>query len=139
VTVRLAEIAACFEGEIPSVIVTSSDDGEPNLAHLSQVLLVDDEHVAASNQFFTKTSANLAANPLATLLCVDPRDLVSYKLLVRHERTDAEGDVFERARRSIELIASATGMEGVFALRSIDVFRVLDVSTVPSRATTTRP
>jgi adenylate cyclase len=135
VTIPLGDIARCFEGEIPSVIVTSSEAGEPNLAHLSQVLLVDDDHVAASNQFFTKTSVNLAVNPLATLLCVDPGDLRSYKLLVRHERTDAEGPVFERARRSIELIATATGMEGVFALRSIDVFRVLDVAAVASRGT----
>jgi adenylate cyclase len=133
VSIPLADIARCFEGEIPSVIVTSSAAGEPNLAHLSQVLLVDDDHVAASNQFFTKTSANLAANPLATLLCVDPADLLSYKLLVRHERTEDEGPVFDRARRTIELIATATGMVGTFALRSIDVFRVLDVAAVPSR------
>ncbi|MCU1483742.1 MAG: Adenylate cyclase [Actinomycetia bacterium] len=134
-SIPLATIAACFEGEIPSVIVTSSAEGEPNLAHLSQVLFVDDARVAASNQFFTKTSANLAANPLATLVCVDPHQLLSYTLLVRHERTDVDGEVFDRARRSIELIASATGMEGVFALRSIDVFRVLDVAAVPSRGT----
>jgi adenylate cyclase len=132
-TIPLGDIARCFEGEIPSVIVTSSATGEPNLAHLSQVLLVDDDHVAASNQFFTKTAANLAVNPLATLLCVDPGDLRSYKLLVRHDKTDVDGPVFDRARRSIELIATATGMQGVFALRSIDVFRVLDVAAVPSR------
>ena len=57
--VPLSEIARCFEGEIPALMATSSPDGEPNLAHLSRVYLVDDHQVATSNQFFTKTVANL--------------------------------------------------------------------------------
>ena len=97
-TVELSDIAGCFQGSIPSIIATSSSDGEPNVAHLSQVFLVDDQHVATSNQFFAKTMANLAENPLATLMCPDPADLTSYKLLVRHVGTQREGALFDAAR-----------------------------------------
>lgn len=133
-TIALASIGRCFEGTIPAVIATCSASGEPNLAHLSQVFLVDDEHVATSNQFFAKTSANLAANPFAVLLCPDPVDLVTYRLLVQHERTERDGPLFESAGASIDAIAGLTGMAEVFALRAIDVFRVLDVDRAASRA-----
>jgi adenylate cyclase len=133
VSISLASIGRCFEGTIPAVIATSSASGEPNLAHLSQVFMVDAEHVATSNQFFAKTSANLAVNPLAVLLCPDPVDLVTYKLLVQHERTDTEGSLFESAGASIDAIAALTGMVDVFSLRAIDVFRVLDVSVAAAR------
>ena len=98
-SIPLAEIARCFEGEIPTVLATCSAAGEPNVVHLSRVYLVDDHHVAISNQFFTKTVANLAANPLATMVCVDPQTCDSYKLLVRYERSEDEGEVFEAVRR----------------------------------------
>lgn len=128
--IPLAELARCFEGEIPCLMATCSAQGEPNLAHLSRVYLVDDEHVATSNQFLTKTAANLVANPMASLLCVDPLTVYSYKLLLCHERTERDGALFEDMRRSIELIASLTGMTGVFALRAAEVFRVLDAEAM---------
>ena len=131
-TIALRDIARCFEGEVPSLIATCSPEGEPNLAHLSRVFLVDEHHVATSNQFFTKTVKNLAANPLATLLCIEPVTILPYKLLVRHERSESEGELFDIVCRSIEMIASLTGMSHVFALRSVDVFRVLDVEAVAS-------
>ena len=49
----LASIRDCFEGVIPSIIATLDADGLPNVSYLSQVYLVDDEHVALSNQFFS--------------------------------------------------------------------------------------
>lgn len=131
--ISLASISACFQGEIPSLIATASGSGEPNVAHLSQVLLVDADHVAISNQFFTKTSANLAENPVATLLCLHPSTLATYKLLVRSVGSETSGPLFDSVRSSIEAIASLTGMADVFALRSIDVFRVLEVELVPGR------
>jgi adenylate cyclase len=126
-TLVLTDIARCFEGTIPSIIATSSSAGEPNVAHLSQVFLVDDQHVATSNQFFAKTMANLAENPLATLMCPDPVAIITYKLLVRHEGSQSEGALFDAARASIDAIAALTGMSGVFALKSMDVFRVLNI------------
>jgi adenylate cyclase len=132
-TTALTDITRCFQGTIPSLIATSSRAGEPNLAHLSQVFLVDDQHVATSNQFFAKTTANLAENPLAMLMCPDPLDMTTYKLLVRYEGTQREGALFDAARVSIDAIAALTGMDDVFALKSMDVFRVLNVETVALR------
>jgi hypothetical protein len=137
-TIPLASISRCFEGTIPALIATSSPTGEPNLAHLSQVFLVDADHVATSNQFFGKTMTNLAENPLAVLLCPDPLDLATYKLLLQHERSERDGALFESAGASIDAIAALTGMADVFALRAIDVFRVLDVSVAPSRLPSSR-
>ncbi|MDP9075546.1 MAG: pyridoxamine 5'-phosphate oxidase family protein [Actinomycetota bacterium] len=131
-TIALADIARCFEGEVPALLATCSPEGEPNLAHLSRVFLVDDQHVATSNQFFTKTVNNLAGNPLATLLCIDPVTVLSFKLLLRHERSEDHGELFDAVRRSIEVIASLTGMAHVFALRAVEVFLVLDVEAVIS-------
>ena len=133
VPIALADIARCLQGEIPSILAPCSADGEPNLVHLSQVLLVDDDHVAISNQFLDKSARNLAANPVATMLCPDPLSGVSFKLLARYERSEQEGTRFESARAQLDAIAALSGMEDVFALRSIDVFRVLDVSEVPTK------
>jgi adenylate cyclase len=96
------------------------------------VFRVDDEHVAISNQFFTKTIANLSVNPLATLVLVDPDGLTSYKFLIRHERSEEAGPLFDTMRRSIDSIAALTGMSDVFSLRAAVMFRVLDVSVAPS-------
>jgi adenylate cyclase len=133
-SLSLHDIARCFGGAIPAMLATSSRAGEPNLAHLSQVFLVDDTHVALSNQFFTKTMRNLAENPLGIVVCVDPVTLISYKLLVRHERSEDTGSVFESVRRSVVAIAAMSGMAEVFSLRSVEVFRVLNVEAVRTRA-----
>lgn len=132
-TIALTDIAWCFQGTIPSIIATSSRAGEPNVTHLSQVFLIDDEHVAASNQFFAKTIANLTENPLAMLMCPDPVDLTTYKLLVRHEGTQREGALFDAARLSIDAIAALTGMADVFVLKAMDIFRVLNIDAVAPR------
>lgn len=53
-TIRLRDLAACFEGVIPSIIATAAPDGTPNISYLSHVEVVDEEHVALSNQFFPR-------------------------------------------------------------------------------------
>jgi adenylate cyclase len=135
VSILLRDIVRCLQGEIPAILATCSADGEPNVTHVSQVILVDDTHVATSNQFFSKTTANLLQNPVATLLCPHPDSGISYKLLVQHERSESSGRLFDAARTELEAIAAMTGMSDVFALRAIDVFRVLDVREVASRGT----
>jgi adenylate cyclase len=127
----LREISRCFLGEIPTMMATCSADGTPTLVHLSQVLLVDDSHVAVSNQFLAKSAANLAVNPVASLVCIDPGTYDTYRLVARLLRSETDGERFDGARTSIEAIAALTGMTGVPRLRSIDVFRVLDVTLVP--------
>ena len=131
-TVKLSDIPHCFEGEIPAMLVTAAPDGTPNLNHLSQVFRIDDTHIAISNQFFTKTTKNLAANPLASVVMVEPRTLTNYRLLLRHERTDRDGPCFESMRRAIDAIAAMTGMSDVFALRAAEIFRVLAIDVVPT-------
>ncbi|MCU1502768.1 MAG: hypothetical protein JWM12_2122 [Ilumatobacteraceae bacterium] len=134
-TLAVDDIAGCYEGEIPALMCTSSADGTPNLVHISQVFRVDAQHVAISNQFLDKSIANLHSNPLATILCMEPGTMDSYRLLVRHVRTEGEGPTFTAVRRSIEAIAAMTGMSGVFALRAVEVLRVLHVEQIPSRGT----
>jgi predicted pyridoxine 5'-phosphate oxidase superfamily flavin-nucleotide-binding protein len=129
----LADLELCFEGVVPAVLATASAAGVPNVAHLSKVHLVDDEHIAVSNQFFSKTSRNLAENPTGSLLLLDPISFAEYRLAIRYERTERRGPVFDRLAADIETVAALTGMQGVFKLRSADVYRVLSIDRVVSR------
>ena len=128
--IKLSEISGCFEGVVPAVIATASRDGCPNVTPLSRVHFVDDNHVALSNQFFSKTIQNLAVNPRACICVVDPFTYDSYRLVLQYERTERRGPLFERMRRDIDAIAALTGMEGVFKLRSADVYRVVELDLV---------
>jgi len=123
----LRDIARCFEGIVPATIATASADGTPNVTHLSKVHLVDDDHVALSNQFFSKTTRNLAENPRASVVVVDPVSYDSYRLTLTYERTERRGPVFERLHRDIEAVAALTGMAGVFKLKSADIYRVVEL------------
>jgi predicted pyridoxine 5'-phosphate oxidase superfamily flavin-nucleotide-binding protein len=129
----LSDIAGCFEGIIPAEIATASAEGEPNVTHLSRVHMLDDDRVVLSNQFFSKTTRNLAENPVACVVVIDPTTYDSYRLLVQYERTERRGPVFERLRRDIDAVAVLTGMEGVFKLRSADIYRVLELERVAAK------
>jgi predicted pyridoxine 5'-phosphate oxidase superfamily flavin-nucleotide-binding protein len=125
--IKLSEISGCFEGVVPAVIATASRDGCPNVTPLSRVHFVDDNHVALSNQFFSKTVRNLAENPYASVLLIDPQTYDEYRLFVKYERTEKRGPVFDRLERDIELVAAMTGMSGVFKLKSADIYRVVEL------------
>ena len=86
-TIHLRDLQVCFEGVIPSIIATASPDGVPNISYLSHVALVDDEHVALSDQFFSKTAANIRGNNNAAVMLVDPRDGSQYRLSVIFQRS----------------------------------------------------
>jgi precorrin-2 methylase len=130
--IALSDIAACFEGLIPAEIATASADGVPNVTHLSRVHLVDDERVALSNQFFSKTTRNLAENPHACVVVGDPTTYDSYRMMRVYERTERRGPIFERLRGDIDAIAALTGMAGIFKLRSADIYRVEELEQVPA-------
>ena len=129
----LHSIRPCLEGAIPAIMATCDPDGTPNVAYISQVVYVDAAHVALSFQFFNKTRENILANPVATVLTMDPDTAARYRLTVRYLRTETAGPLFERMRAKLAGIASHTGMEGVFKLLGADVYRVQAIEAVPGR------
>jgi adenylate cyclase len=137
--VALRDLRDCFEGGVPAVIATASADGTPNVTYLSRVRMVDDERVALSNQFFSKTARNLAENPRACVLLVDATTFDEYRLWLAYERTDRRGPVFERLREDVDMTAALGGMQDVFKLRSADIYRVVEVELVPSSARLRNP
>lgn len=129
-TIRLRDLAACFEGVIPSIIATAAPDGTPNISYLSHVVLVDDERVALSNQFFSKTATNVRANPTAAVLIVDPRNGGQYRLDVTFEQTLDSGGLFEEMAIQLRATSTQVGMGAVMRLRGVDIYRVRAVQAV---------
>lgn len=133
-SLRLSDLHGCFEGVIPSIVATTSADGTPNISYLSHVVMVDEHHVALSNQFFAKTLANIRANPHVTLLLVDGNDGQQYTLDIRFERSVDEGELFERIALQLKASSAQVGMAGIMRLKSADIFEVLSLRAVPSAA-----
>ncbi len=129
--VDLAEVRPCLEGVIPAMVATTSADGTPNVAYISQVYYVDEGHVALSFQFFNKTRQNLLAHPRSTLLVLNPLNAVFYRLHLRYLRTEEEGPVFESMKAQLAGIASHSGMADVFRLRGSDIHEVIEVERLP--------
>lgn len=130
----LDDLAACFEGVIPSVISTVSGAGKPNISYLSHVVRVDALHVALSNQFFGKTGANLKDIPRAMILLVDGRTGEQYRLETLFVRSETAGPVFERTALHLNASSAQIGMADVMRLRAVDVFLVTAVTRVPTDA-----
>lgn len=126
----LESLRLCFEGAVPAVIATASADGTPNVTYLSRVHMVDQERVALSNQFFSKTARNLTENPRASVLLIEPTSYDQFRLRLVYERTERRGPVFERLRADIDALAALEGMEDVFKLQAADIYRVLDIEPV---------
>ncbi|MGE0330571.1 MAG: GAF domain-containing protein [Ramlibacter sp.] len=127
----LDAIRPCFEGAIPAMMGTCAADGTPNVAYISQVYYVDARHVALSFQFFNTTRRNILANPVATVLVLDPQTVSFYRLHLRYVRTETAGPLFEQMKAQLAGIASHTGMDGVFRLLGSDVYEVQQVEAVP--------
>lgn len=125
-SVPLASIEACFDGVLPSPICSCSRAGIPNVSYLSIVHRIGDDRVGLSNQFFNKTRANIRENPFAQAIVVSPETGDQYRLDLHYEGTETEGPVFHRMKTRLDAVASQTGMSHVFALRGVDVYRVLE-------------
>ncbi len=126
----IRDLRRCFDGRVPAVISTCSATGIPNITYLTAVHPVDEERIALSNQFMSKTSRNLAENPWVTLLLLDPITSSEYRLVLHYERTDRRGRVFERLRDDVDKVAALTGMKDVFRLRSADICRIESIERV---------
>lgn len=129
-SIVLSDLRGCFEGAIPAVIATAAGDGTPNVTYLSRVQLVDDERVALSNQFFSKTARNLVENPRASIVLIEPQTYAQYRLTLAYERTERRGPVFERLREDVDALSAIVGMQDIFKLRAADIYRVVDIEVL---------
>lgn len=100
----------------------------PNVSYLSQVLRVDEDHVALSNQFFGKTMANLRANPQAAILLMDARTAQQFQIDALYAETVATGSIFERIAAQLAATSAQVGLHDVMRLRAVDIFHVTHVS-----------
>lgn len=122
----------CFEGVIPSIIATTAIDGTPNISYLSHVVRVDDRHVAISNQFFAKTTANIRANPRAMLMLVSGRTGAQFQLALTWTASHDQGALFDRMANELRASSAQAGMAGIMRLKAIDIFRVEAIVPVKS-------
>ena len=130
-SVRLETIRECLEGVIPGHIGTCDQDGMPNLAFLSQVQFIDNEHVALSYQFFNRTRQNVVAGSPVCVLLTSHLTGAQYRLNLHYLRTETAGPLFEQMKAKLAGIASHTGMSGVFRLLGADIYRVLGIQQIP--------
>jgi adenylate cyclase len=130
-TGSLESLATCFQGLLPAQLFTCSRDGMPNAAYLSHVDYVDHTHVALSFQFFNKSRRNIAENPQALVIVIDPDTGQGWQLRLKYVRSETEGPLFERMALRIEAIASYCGLKGIFKLRAADVYEVLSIACTP--------
>jgi hypothetical protein len=126
-----AEIRPVLDNGIPAVMVTCSGAGVPNATVISQVYFVDEDHVALSFQFFSKTIKNVRENPRAYVSLSDIAGRAHWALQLEFQRSETEGPIFDAMDMQIEAIATATGMSGIFKLRAADIYRVLSVERLP--------
>lgn len=132
--VTLESLAPCFQGIFPAQLFTCSSDGVPNAAYLSHVEYVDAGHVALSFQFFNKSRRNIAENPHALVIVVDPDTGQGWQLRLRYIRSETSGPLFDRMFLRIEAIASYCGLKGIFKLRAADVYEVRSIEPAVEEA-----
>lgn len=122
------EIKPAMQGVIPSQIATCSLDGAPNVTVVSQVYYVDQNHVALSYQFFSKTIKNIRENPRAHVWVISPETFESWDIEAEFDHSETSGPIFDAMDMQIEAIASMTGMKGIFKLKAADIYRVISVT-----------
>jgi predicted pyridoxine 5'-phosphate oxidase superfamily flavin-nucleotide-binding protein len=127
---RIADLQTCFAGVVPAVLGTRSAAGVPNVTYVSRVHPVDDERIAVSNQFLTKSRRNLAEDPHASLILVRPDTMEEFRFEIVFEQTLRKGPVFDRLRNDLSMVAALTGMQDVFRLQAADIFRVDSIERI---------
>lgn len=132
--IRLRDLRNSFEGVVPSIIATLDGDGMPNISYLSHVYYVDDNHVAVSNQFFSKTTRNVRLHGVATVMVVDPLTGSQHLLDVEFAQARESGDVFERISTHLDIMSSLQGVGNIMKLKSADIYRVTRIQEVMAAA-----
>jgi len=130
-TPTLESLWRCFDGVVPTTLATCDLQGIPNVSLISSVSYVDSKHVAVSRQFFNKTTRNLLENPHALAVMWDPLDLCVHRMRLRFDHSETEGPLFDAMASRIQVIASHTGLQGVFRLIAADVFEVTSIEADP--------
>jgi hypothetical protein len=125
------EIKPVMQNGVPAILVTCSAAGVPNTTIISQVYWVDEEHVALSFQFFSKTVRNIRENPFANVCLNDIEGGANWLLDIEYDHSETEGPIFDTMDMQIEAIASATGMSGIFKLRAADIYCVRSFEKIP--------
>lgn len=123
----LADHWECFEGIVPSVVVTAARDGTPNVSYISHVFYIDEDHVALSNQFMSKMVRNVRENPRLQVVVVNAVTGVQLILDLVFERAETSGPLFDTLATLVTAVATHHGMDHVMRLRSADIYRVLEV------------
>jgi len=121
------EIHPCLQGIFPATMVSCSLDGAPNATYVSQVYYVDDTHVALSFQFFNKTIRNVRENPYVSVLVTDPMGFSQWRLNIRYDHSETEGELYDQMEMQLEAVASMHGLDGIFNLQAADIYEVLSV------------
>jgi hypothetical protein len=124
--VPLEALRDSFEGIMPSVIATTDASGMPNVSYLSHVHYVDGDHVALSNQFFSKTAANVRLTGRATVVVLDGRTSLQHVLDLTFESSAQSGPIFDRIAAQLDVMASLQGKSHMLKLRAVDIYRVED-------------
>lgn len=126
----LEAIRDSFEGIMPSVIATTDAAGMPNISYLSHVHYIDSRHVALSNQFFSKTAANVRLTGKATVVVLDGRTSLQHILDLSFESSFQSGPIFDRISAHLDVMASLQGKSGMLKLRAVDIYRVDDCRAI---------
>lgn len=124
--VPLEALRDSFEGIMPSVIATTDAAGMPNISYLSHVHYVDSQHVALSNQFFSKTAANVRLHGKATVVVLDGRTSLQHVLDLAFESSSQSGPIFDRISAQLDVMAGLQGKSHMLKLRAVDLYKVED-------------
>ena len=129
-SVTIDDVRVALQGIVPATLVTCSTEGIPNVNYISQVYYVDDEHVALSHQFFSKSIRNIDENPQVCVSIVSPEDGQMWRLDLVFSHKETSGDLYDQMSLQLEAIASMTGMEDVFRLQSAYIFNVIRIEKI---------